>query len=320
MASEGLIAAGISAAGGVASAGVNALATHKLNKRQVKFTKKLMDYQQDINLANWNLQNAYNHPAEQVKRLKQAGLNPNLLYGTGSASTGNAGDIGDASAPSLSLHNPDYSGIGNSLAGALSLYQNWQLNKANLAHINADRERLSALTSSEMYRQTLMAAETSGKNLDNAIKDAAKNDIISSYKADLDLKREQKRSIQYQADVQEKTRQTLINQAEINLLKSKGELMLQKLQSKVLDANASNLVANARLAGVNASLGTQQFDWIDNYGYSPGSAGTPSGVIGGLSTKLGSDFSRRVNNAWNTAAGFSRKVDNWVMNKFKRKR
>jgi len=35
--------------------------------------------QQNINL--WNTQTAYNSPAEQMKRLEAAGLNPNLAYG-----------------------------------------------------------------------------------------------------------------------------------------------------------------------------------------------------------------------------------------------
>lgn len=36
-------------------------------------------------LAMWNLNNEYNSPAQQMKRLKDAGLNPALVYGTGSS-------------------------------------------------------------------------------------------------------------------------------------------------------------------------------------------------------------------------------------------
>ena len=34
-------------------------------------------------LEDWDRQNAYNHPAQQMQRLKEAGLNPNLVYGNG---------------------------------------------------------------------------------------------------------------------------------------------------------------------------------------------------------------------------------------------
>jgi hypothetical protein len=40
----------------------------------------------------WHNQNAYNHPKAQMARFKEAGLNPNLIYGQGSS--GNAGSVG----------------------------------------------------------------------------------------------------------------------------------------------------------------------------------------------------------------------------------
>jgi hypothetical protein len=38
----------------------------------------------------WNMNNEYNKPVNQVLRLKEAGLNPALMYGNGSASVGNS--------------------------------------------------------------------------------------------------------------------------------------------------------------------------------------------------------------------------------------
>lgn len=46
-------------------------------------------------MLSWTLANDYNHPIQQMERLKAAGLNPNLVYGSGSVS-GNT-----TSAPSL---------------------------------------------------------------------------------------------------------------------------------------------------------------------------------------------------------------------------
>lgn len=46
-----------------------------------KAAKKQFEYQ----MAMWNANNEYNTPAEQMKRLREAGLNPNLVYGSGSA-------------------------------------------------------------------------------------------------------------------------------------------------------------------------------------------------------------------------------------------
>lgn len=50
--------------------------------------KRLTQQQNEFNLQMWNMQNEYNSPAAQMKRLEEAGLNPALMYGQGS--TGNA--------------------------------------------------------------------------------------------------------------------------------------------------------------------------------------------------------------------------------------
>lgn len=51
-------------------------------------------WQNRQNRKNWELQNEYNSPFSQMERYRQAGLNPNLIYGSGqNASAGNAGAI-----------------------------------------------------------------------------------------------------------------------------------------------------------------------------------------------------------------------------------
>lgn len=57
-------------------------------KREERRNKRLMQYEQGLNKQMFDYQNAYNTPANQMKRLKEAGLNPALMYGQGT--TGNA--------------------------------------------------------------------------------------------------------------------------------------------------------------------------------------------------------------------------------------
>lgn len=40
-------------------------------------------YANDLNMKNWHAQMDYNSPVNQLKRLREAGLNPNLIYGSG---------------------------------------------------------------------------------------------------------------------------------------------------------------------------------------------------------------------------------------------
>ena len=48
---------------------------------QNKKNRELEAKRRAYDLAQWERQNAHNHPLEQMRRLKEAGLNPNLIYG-----------------------------------------------------------------------------------------------------------------------------------------------------------------------------------------------------------------------------------------------
>jgi len=51
------------------------------NKENLEFQKNLLNSQRMWALQDWDRVNAYNHPAQQMTRYKEAGLNPQLIYG-----------------------------------------------------------------------------------------------------------------------------------------------------------------------------------------------------------------------------------------------
>lgn len=57
-------------------------------RRANQANKELAQFEWEKNLEMWNLQNQYNLPSAQMQRFRDAGLNPNLIYGQGSS--GNA--------------------------------------------------------------------------------------------------------------------------------------------------------------------------------------------------------------------------------------
>ena len=64
-----------------ADAAIGNLMSGFSNRQSYKNTKKLMAYQNQLNIENWNRVNEYNDPKNQMARYRNAGLNPNLVYG-----------------------------------------------------------------------------------------------------------------------------------------------------------------------------------------------------------------------------------------------
>lgn len=94
-------------------------------RRQYRRNIQSMNHAHSLNKQMFDYQNAYNTPTEQMKRLKQAGLNPALMYGQGN--TGNASGYPQVSPPENPVDNADATGIVNGLAqGATMALQKQQ--------------------------------------------------------------------------------------------------------------------------------------------------------------------------------------------------
>lgn len=104
---------------------------------QYATSKKLMDYQNKLNIQNWHMANEYNSPTAQMERYKAAGLNPNLVYGSlGQTAAGNL------SSPSSSGVNPrtNFSGSVTSYMLAAAQAKNLQLQNKNIEAQNKQIE------------------------------------------------------------------------------------------------------------------------------------------------------------------------------------
>lgn len=82
--------------------GLLSLGSDLLTNRGAKRRQNLANQQ---NIEFWNMQNAYNTPKAQMGRLQDAGLNPNLIYGS-NANTGTAGAIAPSKASLYNVKNP----------------------------------------------------------------------------------------------------------------------------------------------------------------------------------------------------------------------
>lgn len=120
-------AAGLGGIANVVSTWMQARYDKRAQETQNRANRELAEYQYSKDLEMWNKGNLYNSPTEQMRRLKEAGLNPNLVYGSGA--TGNmASQLPKYQSPTVS-HN--FKPPVDPLA-MLGAYQNFRLTQAEI--------------------------------------------------------------------------------------------------------------------------------------------------------------------------------------------
>lgn len=206
---------------GLLSTGGQIMATGKTNRKTRQFQEKMFWEQRKLAEQDWNRVNAYNSPQQQMQRLKEAGLNPNLVYGSGGAES-TASPMRSVESPQWNPETPNYAGLATGAAQALSAYQDYTLQQEAVKNMAAQRSNME-------LDSILKTIEVSGGMLNNKM-------LGLNY---------------------EKTRRlfdTSISQAEENLRATKAGTDI-KISQEVRDAalHASNLEqALARVANIGA--------------------------------------------------------------------
>lgn len=165
-----LLSAGIGALGGV----FGSLFGKKSQDDTNKASKELAEYQYSKNLEMWNRQNAYNTPANQVKRIKAAGLNPALLYGSGSVAN-TASDAPKYEAPNLRA----YTNFGDLGASYLSQIP---LQVAQVRNLDANSALTDQKTKTEIQETGLRLLQRQIAVIDRSIKAAQERNAWTDVK------------------------------------------------------------------------------------------------------------------------------------------
>lgn len=95
--------------GGLASSIASGTFASGSQRKQYKYNLALQRQQQAWQKHMWDLENMYNLPTNEVKRLMNAGVNPALAFsnaGAGAAPVPQSGSAGGVSAPTVSFGNP----------------------------------------------------------------------------------------------------------------------------------------------------------------------------------------------------------------------
>lgn len=120
----------------------------------------------DRSVSLWNQQNQYNSPSAQMSRLRQAGLNPNLVYSSGVTgnSAGSAPQMQPAKAQRATME--PYRGWNLGLSDAVSLYMAAKQNKAQVQNMEAQNNLIREQARTEGIKQANIAASTARSGFD----------------------------------------------------------------------------------------------------------------------------------------------------------
>lgn len=145
------IGSAIAGAGSVISSGQQAKVARENTDKTIAANKKMAEYQYSKDLEMWNQGNKYNSPSAQMDRLKAAGLNPNLVYGSGSAAGNTSGQLPKYNAPTVDYNYKPPVDIGGAIEGAtggfaqgLGMFQDMRLKQAQSDNMKEQNKTLKA--------------------------------------------------------------------------------------------------------------------------------------------------------------------------------
>lgn len=149
----------IGAAGNIFGQSRAARQSNKNVQDQIRANRELAEYGYSKDLEMWERSNTYNSPTMQMQRLKQAGLNPNLVYGSGATATSSA------TLPKYQTVKADYSQRRDPLAslGMLSTFQDLQLRQAQIDNVRKQSEGKEIENGIANLNKMMKTAETTHK-------------------------------------------------------------------------------------------------------------------------------------------------------------
>lgn len=256
--------------GSLLGSSINAQAQREINQQNLDFAREMWQNQVDYADKVWQRESDWNSPAQALQRIKDAGLNPNLLYGQGVQASGatptsqqprptsvdlKAPQVDFNSAAALGLQsklvdaqseNLRAEAIKNLSAAAGQDISNQILGETGMDTAKGELKRLLnevRLQEAEYnYKSDLYPLEIQGKKLDNLVKD------FNSKKLDEELKwlpaQLRQNYIATIANIAEAKSRTKLNYSTI---------ALQAQQQKVMSATISKLMAETNLTYEQAS-------------------------------------------------------------------
>lgn len=226
---DAVLAAGVTAAGAALGAGANAIGQANLNRKNRKFAKQQAEEQRAYSTEMWEKQNIwnkdmweatneYNSPTEQMKRMRDAGLNP-LYYGLdGSSANGleAAQPLGYEQAKSQPTVNPMSAAI-NGGTQVASMIKDLQLKDAQIDKLKEDTKGVGL---DNEFKEKTMSARVEAERLHNDLT----KEQVNNARQDLKNKEQELEKLIAETDNEVEKKAYIVAQTAVqNALKAKTD-------------------------------------------------------------------------------------------------
>lgn len=249
-----IIGAGLNLFGGI----YNTMQQREMNDQNWIRQAQMYHQQREDALADWNMQNAYNSPAAQMGRLRAAGLNPNLVYGSGSVVANSQSQPRGASpgGPTGIAPRLDLSGIGE------AFMQAYQMGIMEAQKRALDQRAIldAAKTDTEKYKADLTSAAAMlnqakvpfAGQLAQSAADFAKYSASEKFQqSNMVWKQLQLLNDTYDNKVLNSLNDVLIQQNILKKTDAEVELMKQKLKSEAFRTDVMEFQSRMAKANIN---------------------------------------------------------------------
>lgn len=216
------------------------------------WNEAMMNKENAFSLDMWNRTNEYNSPAQQVARLREAGLNP-LYYGLdGSSANGfqSAEALGYDRASANAFENPLSAGLKGAVSG-LDAFNSARSAQKDIELKNAQIDKIKS--------------DTVGVGLDNEFKDKTMQARVQAEELKNSLTREQVKNFEKQRDVMEADIQKRLAETKTELERAaltEAEKILKQSEAKEIIALLP-LKENLLLAQTDAQRAAASASWAN---------------------------------------------------------
>lgn len=243
-----ILTAGLNAA----SQGFNAAMQGAMNRKTREWNEKMYQMQRQHSLQDWAMQNEYNSPSAQMKRLKMAGLNPNLVYGKGADNV--SGMVRSTDVKGWNPQAPEFN-----LGSTMSQYYDVRMRDAQIDNLKAQNTAIVNDAILKSIQALNIGEDIKGKQINNKYLENLKLSQLSMMDqnirkiqtdVDISLAANERAEIQTATSVQEAIERILTSRENRAKTIVEKDYLRQQIQNLRKDNEIKQLDINLKKIGV----------------------------------------------------------------------